>query len=34
MMFPEIAETSGLLVRTIRFYIARGLLNGPAKFYM
>src|SRR5262249_37538972 len=25
------AEASGLPARTIRFYIARGLLNGPAK---
>lgn len=27
----EIAEVSGLPARTIRFYIARGLLNGPVK---
>jgi DNA-binding transcriptional MerR regulator len=27
----DIAEASGLPARTIRFYIARGLLNGPVK---
>lgn len=27
----EIADASGLPARTIRFYIARGLLNGPVK---
>jgi DNA-binding transcriptional MerR regulator len=27
----DLAETSGLPARTIRFYIARGLLDGPAK---
>ncbi len=27
----ELAETSGIPARTIRFYIARGLLNGPVK---
>jgi DNA-binding transcriptional MerR regulator len=27
----EIAEASGLPARTIRFYIARGVLNGPVK---
>jgi len=31
MTIAEIAETSGLPARTVRFYIARGLLNGPAK---
>jgi DNA-binding transcriptional MerR regulator len=31
MTLGEIAETSGLPARTIRFYIARGLLNGPLK---
>ncbi len=31
MTLAEIAEASGLPARTIRFYIARGLLNGPAK---
>lgn len=31
MTLAEIAEASGLPGRTIRFYIARGLLNGPAK---
>jgi DNA-binding transcriptional MerR regulator len=31
MTLAEIAETSGLPARTIRFYIARGLLNGPVK---
>jgi DNA-binding transcriptional MerR regulator len=31
MTLAEIAETSGLPARTIRFYIARGLLSGPAK---
>jgi DNA-binding transcriptional MerR regulator len=29
MTLAEIAETSGLPARTIRFYIARGLLNEP-----
>ena len=27
----ELAETSGIPARTIRFYIARGLLEGPVK---
>src|SRR5437868_14346256 len=27
----ELAEASGIPARTIRFYIARGLLNGPLK---
>jgi DNA-binding transcriptional MerR regulator len=27
----ELAEASGLPARTIRFYIARGLLDGPSK---
>jgi DNA-binding transcriptional MerR regulator len=27
----ELAETSGLPARTIRFYIARGLIGGPVK---
>jgi DNA-binding transcriptional MerR regulator len=31
MTLAEIAEASGLPARTIRFYIARGLLNGPIK---
>jgi DNA-binding transcriptional MerR regulator len=31
MTLAEIAETSGLAARTVRFYIARGLLNGPVK---
>ncbi|HXB74042.1 MAG TPA: helix-turn-helix domain-containing protein [Candidatus Acidoferrales bacterium] len=31
MTLAEIAEASGLAARTIRFYIARGLLNGPVK---
>ena len=31
MTLAEIAEASGLRARTVRFYIARGLLNGPAK---
>jgi DNA-binding transcriptional MerR regulator len=31
MTLAEIAEASGLPARTVRFYIARGLLNGPAK---
>ena len=31
MTLAEIAETSGLPARTVRFYITRGLLNGPAK---
>jgi len=31
MTLAEIAETSGLPARTVRFYIARGLLSGPAK---
>ncbi len=30
MTLAEIAEASGLPARTIRFYIARGLLNEPA----
>jgi DNA-binding transcriptional MerR regulator len=31
MTLAEIAEASGLAARTIRFYIARGLLEGPVK---
>ena len=31
MTLAEIAEASGLPARTIRFYIARGLMNGPVK---
>jgi len=31
MTLGEIAEASGLPARTVRFYIARGLLNGPVK---
>ena len=31
MTLSEIAEASALPARTIRFYIARGLLNGPVK---
>jgi DNA-binding transcriptional MerR regulator len=31
MTLAEIAEASGLPPRTIRFYIARGLVNGPVK---
>jgi DNA-binding transcriptional MerR regulator len=31
MTLGEIAEASGLPARTIRFYIGRGLLNGPVK---
>jgi DNA-binding transcriptional MerR regulator len=31
MTLAEVAEASGLLERTIRFYIARGLLDGPIK---
>ena len=31
MTLADIAEASGLPARTIRFYIARGLLNGPVK---
>ena len=31
MTLAEIAEASGLPARTIRFYIARGLLKGPIK---
>jgi DNA-binding transcriptional MerR regulator len=31
MTLAELAETSGLAARTIRFYIARGLLDGPVK---
>jgi DNA-binding transcriptional MerR regulator len=31
MTLGEIAEASGLPARTIRFYIARGLLSGPVK---
>ncbi|MCC6857517.1 MAG: MerR family transcriptional regulator [Bryobacterales bacterium] len=31
MTLAEIAEASGLPARTIRFYIARGLLRGPVK---
>ena len=31
MTLAEIAEASSIPARTIRFYIARGLLNGPVK---
>jgi DNA-binding transcriptional MerR regulator len=31
MSLAELAEASGLAARTIRFYIARGLLEGPVK---
>jgi DNA-binding transcriptional MerR regulator len=31
MTLAELAEASDLPARTIRFYIARGLLNGPVK---
>src|SRR5579863_7784725 len=31
MTLSEIAESTGLPARTIRFYIARGLVGGPAK---
>ena len=31
MTLADIAEASGIPARTIRFYIARGLLNGPVK---
>ena len=31
MTLSELAETSGLPARTIRFYVARGLLDGPIK---
>src|SRR5271169_3732478 len=31
MTLAEIAESTGLPERTIRFYIARGLIEGPAK---
>jgi DNA-binding transcriptional MerR regulator len=31
MTLSEMAEASGLPARTIRFYIARGLLDGPVK---
>jgi DNA-binding transcriptional MerR regulator len=31
MTLAELAEASGLAARTIRFYIARGLLDGPVK---
>ena len=31
MTLAELAEASGVPARTIRFYIARGLLDGPAK---
>ena len=31
MSLAELAEASGLAARTIRFYIARGLLDGPVK---
>jgi DNA-binding transcriptional MerR regulator len=31
MTLAEIAEASALPARTVRFYIARGLLNGPVK---
>ena len=31
LTLPELAEATGLPARTIRFYIARGLLDGPVK---
>ncbi len=31
MSLAEMAETSGVPARTIRFYIARGILDGPVK---
>ena len=31
MTLAELADASGLAARTIRFYIARGLLDGPVK---
>ena len=31
MTLAEIADASGIAARTIRFYIARGILNGPVK---
>ncbi|HLK69355.1 MAG TPA: helix-turn-helix domain-containing protein [Bryobacteraceae bacterium] len=31
MTLAELAEASGLPARTIRFYISRGVLNGPSK---
>ena len=31
LTLPELAEATGLPPRTIRFYIARGLLDGPLK---
>lgn len=31
MTLADIAETAGIPARTIRFYIARGLLDGPVK---
>lgn len=31
MTLSELADASGLPTRTIRFYIARGLVSGPAK---
>jgi DNA-binding transcriptional MerR regulator len=31
MSLADLAEASGIPARTIRFYIARGLLDGPAK---
>ncbi len=31
LSLADLAECSGLPARTIRFYIARGLLNGPVK---
>ncbi len=31
LTLADLADASGLPARTIRFYIARGLLNGPAK---
>ena len=31
LTLAELAEASGLAARTIRFYIARGLLSGPVK---
>ena len=31
MTLDEVAEQSGIPARTVRFYIARGLLDGPVK---
>jgi DNA-binding transcriptional MerR regulator len=31
LTLADLAESSGLTARTIRFYIARGLLDGPVK---